>query len=228
MTEQFGGIPKTHENVMPDGYEEFIIVGELAHKIAELQTKYQLFKRGEHVLDLGCGRGQYTRYIAEQGCFVVGSDLDAASIEEAKEKYPELTFLVADATATAPDKTFNLVFSHMVVCNIENESRVRQMFVNAFTTLKHGGKFFVSNCDIFTNFKPGDPVHHIVSGPISDGEKIGIRLLKGSGDYSPEWKNYVWSEQKLTELLREIGFLPIEIDNSMRAKGYYFIIATKI
>lgn len=215
------------ENVMPVGYEDFVIVEQIAHKIRELNAKYNLFKRGERVLDLGCGRGQYTHYAAEQGSRAVGIDVDAASIAEAKEKYPELEFRVGDAAELPPDEKYNLVFSNMVVCNIETESRVRSMFARVHEALAHGGRFFVSNCDIHTDFKPGDPVKHIVTSTIHEGDKIGIQLLKGSGEYSPEWENYVWSENRLTEMLREAGFVNITIDNSMRDKGYYFLIAEK-
>lgn len=228
MPEKIGALPASHDNVMPEGYEEFVIVNELVKKIHELQAKYFLFKPGERVLDLGCGRGQYTKYIAEQGSNVIGSDIDANSILEAQKKYPELDLRIEDAAATQYTEDFNIVFSHMVVCNIENEQRLRQLFLNAYNAIKPGGKFFVSNCDIFTDFKPGDAVHHIINSPIRDGAKIGIRLLNAHNDYSPEWENYVWSEKKLVELLRESGFSHVDIDNSMRNKGYYFLIAQKI
>lgn len=212
---------------MPEGYEDFVIVEQIASKIRELNAKYGLFKPGERVLDLGCGRGQYTHYAAEQGSRVVGVDLDAGSIAEAREKYPELEFRVGDAAELQPDETYNLVFSNMVVCNIETESRLRSMFARVREALADGGRFFVSNCDIFENFTPGDPVKHVLHAAPRDGDKIGIQLLKGSGEYSPEWENYVWTENKLLELLHAAGFANTTVDNSMRNRGYYFIIAGK-
>jgi len=55
-----------------------------------------------------------------------------------------------------------------------------------------------------------------------------VQLLKGNGGYSDEWVNYVWSEEKLVELLGEAGFKEYEVNNSMREQGYYFIIAKKV
>ncbi len=148
MKEPMGHSPAKKENAMPLGYEEFVIVRELAQKVSELQAHYQLFKHGQRVLDLGCGRGQYTKYIAEQGSIVVGLDSDTASIEEARQKYPSLEFRVADAVTMSPDEKYDTIFCNMVVCNIETEKRVRQTFTNVFTALESNGRFLVSNCDI--------------------------------------------------------------------------------
>src|SRR4029078_1778507 len=41
--------------------------------------------QGAHVLDLGCGAGRYSRQLAAKGLRVVGMDLAAGSIKEARK-----------------------------------------------------------------------------------------------------------------------------------------------
>ncbi|WP_457963457.1 class I SAM-dependent methyltransferase [Arthrobacter sp. D1-29] len=47
------------------------------------------------VLDMGCGPGQWTKFLADQGAAVEGIDLVPSFIEQAKERYPGVPFRVA-------------------------------------------------------------------------------------------------------------------------------------
>lgn len=50
------------------------------------------------ILDVGCGRGGTAAYLRTKGWGrVIGLDIEAASIEVARETYPDLDFLVGDA-----------------------------------------------------------------------------------------------------------------------------------
>jgi ubiquinone/menaquinone biosynthesis C-methylase UbiE len=75
------------------------------------------------VLDLGCGPGQTTRMIAGRyGCEVVGIDLDAAMIEEAKARtigkyFKHIQFETMDGTRTRfEDQSFDAVIFQSVAC----------------------------------------------------------------------------------------------------------------
>jgi SAM-dependent methyltransferase len=50
------------------------------------------------VLDVGCGPGDLTAYLAEQGLEVSGVDLSARMIEHARRRYPGQRYAVASAT----------------------------------------------------------------------------------------------------------------------------------
>ena len=52
---------------------------------------------GECILDLGCGTGQLTQQIADQGARVSGIDADPSMVAQAQQNYPNLTFRQADA-----------------------------------------------------------------------------------------------------------------------------------
>jgi 2-polyprenyl-3-methyl-5-hydroxy-6-metoxy-1,4-benzoquinol methylase len=48
------------------------------------------------VLDLGCGQGHLSHFIAQEGYQVVGVDLSKSSIKIAQQRYPECRFIQAD------------------------------------------------------------------------------------------------------------------------------------
>jgi SAM-dependent methyltransferase len=54
---------------------------------------------GRPVCDLGCGPGHVAAFLAEQGSDVVGIDLSAGMVEEARRRFPALTFSQGDMAA---------------------------------------------------------------------------------------------------------------------------------
>lgn len=72
-------------------------------------------KKGERILDLGCGTGHLTADIARVGAEVLGVDRDEAMIVQARERYPNVRFDVADATNLEFDEAFDAVFSNAVL-----------------------------------------------------------------------------------------------------------------
>ncbi len=50
------------------------------------------------VLDVGCGPGQWTKFLADQGAVVEGIDLVPSFIEQAKTRFPGIPFRVAFLT----------------------------------------------------------------------------------------------------------------------------------
>jgi ubiquinone/menaquinone biosynthesis C-methylase UbiE len=103
-------------------------------------------RAGMHVLDLGCGIGGCSRYLAaERGCRVTGVDLTAEYIDIARELTRRcgfggrILFRRADALALPfPDATFDHVWCHNVTMNIPDK---RAFAAEVARVLKHGGRF---------------------------------------------------------------------------------------
>ncbi len=69
-------------------------------------------KEGEKILDLGCGTGQLTARIETSGAKVIGIDNSSEMIAKASINYPNLKFIVADATNFTFEEQFDGVFSN--------------------------------------------------------------------------------------------------------------------
>jgi trans-aconitate 2-methyltransferase len=67
---------------------------------------------GERILDFGCGTGDLAAQIAKSGAEVVGLDISPEMVEQARRKYPDLTFKVGDATQVRFAEPFDAVFSN--------------------------------------------------------------------------------------------------------------------
>jgi SAM-dependent methyltransferase len=72
-------------------------------------------RSGERILDLGCGTGELAAQVAAAGAEVVGLDADSAMVSRARERFPELRFVHANAESeawAAQVGTFDAVFSN--------------------------------------------------------------------------------------------------------------------
>ncbi|XP_028408192.1 uncharacterized protein LOC114530770 [Dendronephthya gigantea] len=107
--------------------------------------------KGDKVLDMGCGTGILTKYIADivgPDGEVVGVDPDAARIEIAVEKYKEsgnLHFHVSDSVAGFPNDDqpyYDVHVSTYVFHWIPNDGKVIYI-QKAYKCLKSGGKLAI-------------------------------------------------------------------------------------
>lgn len=93
---------------------------------------------GEHILDLGCGTGHLTSQIAERGAEVIGLDASASMIAQARQNYPKLKFVLADARTFQLGCGFDAVFSNAALHWIPEPAPV---VANVARALKTGGRF---------------------------------------------------------------------------------------
>ncbi|MDO8590658.1 MAG: class I SAM-dependent methyltransferase [bacterium] len=100
-------------------------------------------KKGEKVLDLGCGQGFFSRQFQEVGAVVTGIDLSKNLIDLAKKHSPkEISFVVSSA-----DKLVFLdsgsVDTVDCVSAIQNMKNVAGVFEESFRVLKLGGRMLI-------------------------------------------------------------------------------------
>lgn len=67
---------------------------------------------GEQILDVGCGIGDLTVRLAASGAEVTGLDHSAVLLEQARLRYPRITWLHADFLLAEPSPIYDAVFSH--------------------------------------------------------------------------------------------------------------------
>lgn len=104
------------------------------------------FVEGKRVLDISCGAGYGTQFMALQGASeVVGVDIDEESINFASKFYshPRVNYLQSDAhyVRQLEDASFDVIVSFET---IEHLPRPRQFLAELRRLLKPGGQLFVS------------------------------------------------------------------------------------
>lgn len=125
----------------PDDYDEsHSFVHEYGGDVIELLER----ELGDRVLDLGCGTGHLTARLAEGDGSVVGVDSSSGMISRARDSYPELEFIHADARSLTDDidGSFDAIFSNATLHWIP-EQDMDQVLSSVTDLLRPGGQFVV-------------------------------------------------------------------------------------
>lgn len=106
------------------------------------------------MIDLGCGPGQITRFLADSGVKdILGTDLSAGMIAKAKELSPGLAFQTADMLKLGfPDEHFSSAVAFYAIVHFSAE-QLQTALNEIFRVLKPGGEFLLS-------FHIGDGIFH--------------------------------------------------------------------
>lgn len=106
------------------------------------------------ILEIGCGTGKNTSFLAQIGTKVHAIDFSEGMIEKAKEKVKaeNVRFSIADLTKTWPceDQAYDLVVCNLVLEHIEDLSFI---FSEAFRVLEEGGRFLVNELHPFRQYQ---------------------------------------------------------------------------
>ncbi len=135
---------------MRDGYDRWAsIYDHDANPLAALEDAHirQVVGKtaGLNVLDLGCGTGRHTAWLASAGASVTGVDFSPAMLAQARVKTAgaDVRFLIHDLhePLPLPDGTFDLVVSGLV---LEHLSDLGRFFAEAHRVLRSHGRAVVS------------------------------------------------------------------------------------
>lgn len=130
---------------------------------------------GKEVLDIGCGEGYGSNFLAGFSKSVLGIDYNAAIIDYAKNKYlrPGLGYAVLDIKNLS---SLNRKFD--VICSFQNIEHIRdtdKLLRDIAALLKDGGVFICSTCNI-KDASPGSDVpfnkFHVKEYLISDFKEL--------------------------------------------------------
>lgn len=95
-------------------------------------------KKGERILDLGCGTGHLTAKIAESGAQVVGLDPSERMLAQARDAYPKLELHQGDGRDFSFPEPFDAVFTNATLHWIPEADAV---IAAVARNLKPGGRF---------------------------------------------------------------------------------------
>jgi ubiquinone/menaquinone biosynthesis C-methylase UbiE len=126
-------------------------------------------RRCESILELGCGTGKNTAFLAELGRRVLALDFSEGMLNQARRKVAarHVSFSLADLTRPWPSANQS---ADLVVCNLvlEHIAELPFVFSEAARVLTAGGKFFICELHPFrqyqgtqANFQRADATTHI-------------------------------------------------------------------
>lgn len=141
-------------------------------------------KENQRILDLGCGSGQLTFKINELANEVIGIDKSAEMITDAKSKFPNIEFKVADASNFRFNKKFDSIFSNATLHWVKNhKNSIKCMYENLNTdgkiVLEFGGK---GNVQTIVN----ELRNSLQSKGYSEQSKLDLWYFPSIGEYTTE------------------------------------------
>ncbi|HSX28476.1 MAG TPA: class I SAM-dependent methyltransferase [Candidatus Saccharimonadales bacterium] len=143
------------------------------HSLYEKPAMYKLLPdlKGKRVLSLGCGSGEDSHYLKQQGAkSSVGIDISEELIKIAQQSYPECEFQTMDMEKLSfEDDSFDFVFASLALHYIEDWTRVMS---EVYRVLKPAA-YFLFSCN--------HPVHFALE-TIKDDEEGYIKQLSITKD----------------------------------------------
>ncbi len=121
------------------------------------------------VLDVGCGPGTFTRYLAGRGLHAEGIDLSPDMLRIAGERVPEATFRQMDMRVLAyPDGTFDGVLAAYSLIHIP-DAEVVAVLAEFRRVLRPGGVLLVLG--------QRGASDHVEDDPLAPGERVFVNFL---------------------------------------------------
>jgi len=94
----------------------------------------------QRVLDVGCGTGELTDEMRRRGANVVGVDSSLSMVDAARERFPDVDFLVGDVKRLSWQNEFDVVFSNAALHWVLEAEPAAKSLARA---LKPGGRLLL-------------------------------------------------------------------------------------
>lgn len=139
------------------------------------------------VLDVGCGPGTVTAYLAERGLNVSGVDLSPRMIDHARRLYPTGEFAVGSSTDLGlADSSLGGLLAWWSLFNLPR-AVVPEVMASFSRALRPGGQV-------------------IVATHVGDDD---ILRTAAYGGVPVQWTTHLWQPEQLSELMTQAGLDPV-------------------
>lgn len=172
--------------------------------------------KATHLLDLGCGAGNYTiamlAKIPDLNCTLI--DLSLPMLEKAKERTVDITkgkveSVQSDIRAIElPSEHFDIILAGAVLHHLRDDEDWEFVFTKLFKSLKKGGCLFIS--DLITQDNPA--INDLIWQNYAE-----FLTTNGGSDYQQKVFDYIEKEdspRSMTyqlDLMKKVGFERVEI-----------------
>lgn len=153
-------------------------------------------------LDLGCGLGQYTKYLLGKGFDVTSSDISIEALNNLKENIKEAKIVELDMSKPLKfeDKTFDLVLANLSIHYFDKDT-TEKLLSEIRRILKDGGYFIGSvNSTKVYKYMKDDDVLELEENFYLDGERKLRLWNREQFDYF--FRNFTLIELNETEIIR--------------------------
>jgi len=177
-----------------------IVQNQTRDLAAKVLRQVDLNLDSRKVVEVGCGTGRNTTWLAERAAEIVGLDFSEEMLAQARSRVndPRVRFIQHDARMTWPlaNASADVVIAMLILEHVENLAPV---FAEATRVLNAGGQFFL--CELhpmrqltggqaqFSNSKTGErqlisAFLHDVSDYVNAGLSLGLEL-----EHMGEWRD---------------------------------------
>ncbi len=119
---------------------------------ADVEVLAEYIKPGDKVLDLGCGNGRLYQILAKKQVLYTGLDQSAELIRLAKEKVPEVEFVVGEMTELSfGAESFDAIFSIAAFNHIPGAELQLKSLQEMKRVLKPGGLIIMTNWNLLSD-----------------------------------------------------------------------------
>jgi SAM-dependent methyltransferase len=191
--------------------------------LAQHLKPYEFVKnrvRGKRILEIGCGDGYGSAYLAEAAQEVIGIDYDRQTILRAQQKYKaqNLAFSCMEATGLElPDNYFDIICSFQVIEHIPQDG-LKQYLREARRVMKDSGEFCLSTLNLSNAMKSGQAY---AKNPAHTKEFILAELRDLLTSVFPKveiYGLYLTPKHRFFQRLKKIGIF---------VKGFYDKVTTR-
>lgn len=162
-------------------------------------------------LDVGCGTGEITNWVAARGVEAIGVDASPGMVETAQRRAaPGTRFHVCDGARTPlPESGVDAAWAAFVFVCLPDVAAMRAVAAEMARVVRPGGRIAVldSHPDTtgvdFTDLVQGEP--GVVYRP---GEALPVRLRRADGGWESFTDTY-WAASTYSEVLGRAGFTAI-------------------
>jgi len=175
----------------------------------EIANLFDYIKKGDKVLDLGCGNGRFVNIIKEKGGVYLGCDVSENLINIAKKNYPNENFQVKQALKLPfQNNYFDVIYSIAVLHHIPSKQFRLEFLQEAKRVLKMGGIF------VLTAWKPKDKQERFLKIKFWLKKVFGLSRGLDYGDVIEKWFSnnkgeryfHCFTEKELIKLAQQAGF----------------------